>query len=39
MQFMQAELDDIGNDLQKALSQFALLQCNALGAQTTRDAT
>ena len=38
MQFMQAELDDIGNDLQKALSQFALLQCNALSVQTNRDA-
>ena len=38
MQFMQAELDDIGNDLQKALSQFALLQCNALSAQATCDA-
>ena len=25
--------------LQKALRQFALLQCNALSAQTNRDAT
>jgi hypothetical protein len=39
MKTMQAKLDDIGNGLQKALSQFALLQCNALSAQTTRDAT
>jgi hypothetical protein len=39
MKTMQAELDDIGNGLQKALSQFALLQCNALSAQTIRDAT
>ena len=32
-------IDEIGNGVQKALSQFALLQCNALSAQTNRDAT
>lgn len=32
-------IDEIGNGVQKALSQFVLLQCNAFGAQTNRDAT